>query len=269
VPACGLVGAKPLTDSEWITATDPQEMLLFLRNSGGASERTLRLFAAACVRRVWHLLTDERSREAIEVSERYADGLASEGELRIAWQAAWVAAAEASKEAVETAHAERELLADELVQVDPRPHALGASQWASTHPAFCPTTTMIGMEFTTEKLVGMALSAAAASLGPAADGGERIAQAVLLRDMLGPLPFRPVTLPPSVRTWDDGTIPKLAEAAYQERALPSGELDRDRLAVLADALEEVGADDLLLGHLRGPGPRVRGDWVVDLLTSRE
>jgi hypothetical protein len=36
-----------MTEDEWLAATDPQEMLLFLRNSGKASERRLRLFAAA------------------------------------------------------------------------------------------------------------------------------------------------------------------------------------------------------------------------------
>jgi hypothetical protein len=38
--------------------------------------------------------------------------------------------------------------------------------------------------------------------------------------------------------------------------------------VLADALEEVGgADEALLGHLRGPGPHVRGCWAVDLVLA--
>ncbi len=61
----------------------------------------------------------------------------------------------------------------------------------------------------------------------------------------------------------------LANAAYAERILPSGQLDPQRLAVLADALEEAGgADPDLLGHLRSALPHIRGCWVVDLLTGR-
>ena len=52
--------------------------------------------------------------------------------------------------------------------------------------------------------------------------------------------------------------------------MPAGTLDNTRLAVLADALEEAGCTEAdILGHLRGPGPHVRGCWVVDLILGKE
>jgi hypothetical protein len=64
-------------------------------------------------------------------------------------------------------------------------------------------------------------------------------------------------------------VVRLAQAAYDDRHLPAGTLDNGRLAILADALEEAGCTDAdVLGHLRGPGPHVRGCWAVDLLLGK-
>jgi hypothetical protein len=80
-------------------------------------------------------------------------------------------------------------------------------------------------------------------------------------------PFRPVSLNSAWRTF---TVTSLAAGAYEERILPSGELDRVRLAVLADALEEAGCDNAdILTHLRGSGPHVRGCWAVDLVLKKQ
>jgi hypothetical protein len=77
-------------------------------------------------------------------------------------------------------------------------------------------------------------------------------------------PFRPVSLGPACLTWNEGTVGRLAQAAYDHRSLPAGSLDRVRLAILADALEEAGCNDRhLLGHLREPGSHVRGCFGVD------
>jgi hypothetical protein len=99
---------------------------------------------------------------------------------------------------------------------------------------------------------------------------ERAAQADVLRDVVGRLPFPLVEIDPAWLAWHRGATVQLAAAVYEERQLPSGHLDAALLAVLADMLEEAGCcDGDLLGHLRSPGPHVRGCWAVDLLTGRE
>ena len=96
---------------------------------------------------------------------------------------------------------------------------------------------------------------------------RREMQCDLLRDVIGN-PHRP--LPALEPRWLTRDVRALAKAAYEERALPAGTLDRARLALLADALEDAGCTNAdLLDHLRGPGPHVRGCWALDLVLGKE
>lgn len=67
-----------MTEQEWMECTNPKAMLGFLR--GKASDRKLRLFAVACCRRVWHLISDSRSKAAVETAEGFADGKVNDAE---------------------------------------------------------------------------------------------------------------------------------------------------------------------------------------------
>lgn len=56
-------------------------------------DRMWRLFAVWCARRVQHLMSDQRSIDALDVAERYARGQATDEELAAARVAGWAARA--------------------------------------------------------------------------------------------------------------------------------------------------------------------------------
>src|SRR5436305_677216 len=81
-----------MSERKWLGAQSIDDLLRFLKrwlkDGFGRRARKLRLFACASCRRIWGLLTDERSRRAVEVSERYADYQATERERKAAYRQA-------------------------------------------------------------------------------------------------------------------------------------------------------------------------------------
>ena len=78
------------------------------------------------------------------------------------------------------------------------------------------------------------------------------------RDVAGN-PFRPITFDPS---WRTETVVGLATGIDESGAY-------ERMPILADALQEAGCEDeQVLAHARGPGPHVRGCWLVDMVLGR-
>lgn len=71
-----------------------EDALWCLRAIDGC-DREIRLYAVWCARQVEHLLTDQHSRDALDVAERYANGDATDDELATARDAA-VAARDAA-----------------------------------------------------------------------------------------------------------------------------------------------------------------------------
>jgi hypothetical protein len=214
-----------MDEPHWLVWEDPADMLKLLE--GRASARKLRLFACACCRRIWQMLGD-RSQQAVEMAEHFADG-------------------EANPEAL-TAILRR----------------LGRE---SHHPATCVIL---------EDAFEAATQTAWWSVGWSADlpktmqdwqaarAADRAWHCDLLRDIFGN-PFRPAFFNSSQQT---PTVTGLAQAAYDNRLPPASTLDPVRLAILADALEEVGCEAEILGHLRGPGLHVRGCFVLDTLLDK-
>jgi hypothetical protein len=73
----------------WMREDMKREWLIWIVTRPGVlTDRELRLFACWCVRQVWHLLADERSRNAVVIAERFANEGATKKELRAAYSAA-------------------------------------------------------------------------------------------------------------------------------------------------------------------------------------
>jgi hypothetical protein len=246
-----------MNETAWFNATDAYPMLKFLRRRAGGwftrnqavADRQLRLFGVACCRNLWHFLGDHPGCVAVCISERYADGQASKDELRRA----------------------RELMRSQ-------PGVRWWRGWLSRVYTFQMHEVWLWTE-------GMAWAVAAGPdglwreiarlawvAGPDGPLGLSLelvdgmpSPGLLLRDIIFNPFKRPPTIPDSVLAWNDRCIVKMARTLYDEN-----DFSQERMAVLADALEEAGiTDEEVLGHCRQKGVvHVRGCWVVDLLLGK-
>ena len=228
-----------MSEHNWVTTGNPELILEFLR--GGASERKLRLFACACCRSFWPLVHDVPAVAAgIEVAARYADDLTGTAALT-------------------RAHARLRDVRDRAYSV-----ALINGMRPQDRDRLAA---LVCAALACDEHVQHSLLELVQRLPAWPDGLPTEAQVNLFRDVFEN-PFRRAPLPPAVLQWQEGTVGKLAAAAYEQRDLPAGTLDPAPLAVLADALEDAGADEAFVGHLRSGGPHVRGCWVLDRLLRR-
>jgi hypothetical protein len=317
-----------MNEAEWLSCADARAMLPLAARwrawemspaaagpTGPAlSERKATLFLAACVRNFWDSLPGGRHgtpvfRDAVEAAERHVDPPAGQGSGLATFQAASDASDAATR--------------DWVILYNHRTAPSGAcpesvarrASYASTH---------LAQQRNGPSLPHRAAVALDYAHPHETDGPRDTAfQAHLLRCVAGN-PFRPVAL--GHRLFGAGraedmedtagpggcvdtsrvtpAVRGLALAAYEDRT-PQGWLDPVRLAVLADALEEAGADGgrggrALLWSLRGfdwcpgcaagshgseqfcggrgydgrhgwvasPWPRVRGYWALDMLLGK-
>ena len=147
----------------WLTAR-PDWLIWVATRPEVLSDRDLRLFACWCARQVWHLLKDDRSKNAVIVAEKYAVGEATAEELKAA-----EAAAEA---AVKAAWGET-----------------WTAEWAAARSAeWTAAAEWAAAEWSAEACAAAACAAAALSANAANDEKKaaREAQAEYLRDRFSP-----------------------------------------------------------------------------------
>lgn len=220
-----------MTEGEWLSCTDPQKMLEFLR--GKASDRKLRLLMAAACRTILHVLDNPHYLALVEASERVADGI---------------------------------LLPASLTQYRdkcPPPPATRPIQsslrygWRDLARSAVMLSSSAEPEWVDECLLHVR-----GGLPDSHSAHEKMTnQCRLIRNIFGN-PFHPVSIDPSWLTRHDGLIVSMARQMYDSR-------DFRDMPVLADALEEAGCTKAdILNHCRQPGEHVRGCWVVDALLGK-
>jgi hypothetical protein len=124
-------------------------------------------------------------------------------------------------------------------------------------------------EYARRAAAGQAAGPAPPNAGPpwhdawmAGHAAEAAAQAALLRCICGNPFGPPPAIEPTQLAWSQGTVRKVAEAIYADRAF-------ELLGVLADALEEAGCSDAqVLAHLRSGSGHDRGCHVLDAILGR-
>jgi hypothetical protein len=122
---------EPVTLATILDSNGFDDALWALRCVTG-HDRAIRHYAVWCARRVQHLMMDPRSVEALDVAERYADGLATDEELSAAGDAAWAATRDATQAAAGDAAWAATRDATQAAAGAVAQAAAGAAAWAAT-----------------------------------------------------------------------------------------------------------------------------------------
>ena len=234
-----------MTEVEWLHCDDPGPMLRFIQPR--ASDRKLRMFLLACCRDLWDAAADEATRYTLAVATQVADsgpgGMTVAETRTLAGWAVIDCGASIPYEPVLT-------WTEEATRRKVASSAAGPLLEEVLEALACSRL----QDWSAARWDGMLQGVEAKGVGPAR-------QAELLRDICRG-PFRPIHFLAAWRAGNVGAIHGVAHAIYQEEAF-------DELPVLGDVLEDAGCtEDEILGHLRGPGPHVRGCWVLDLILGK-
>jgi hypothetical protein len=219
-----------MTEEEWLACEDPDDMYFVSIDRLKSYERKKDLFCLACAHLIWDFLKEDARRPYVWLEDHLGE-----------------------REKLQSRGGVRDLFQGPARSLDLAHHRReGGIAGAATHvaydfwagwyeyafPNFC-NDYPIFREMLRDDPKQLLVS--------------------IIRDIFGN-PFRPITLSPS---WLTSTVISLANQMYDTR-------DFSAMPILADALQDASCDnETILTHCRGPGPHVRGCFVIDLLTNRE
>jgi hypothetical protein len=154
------------------------------------------------------------------------------------------------------------LLVERYADGQATPLELASMRYRTRHVPDCPAALLCWGPGTNNWDVAMRLvNWLLGARGPLFGHELQSAYLDILAEMAGPsVPLAPPSA--ALISWEGGTLRRLAQGIYAERAW-------DSMPVLGDALEEAGCtDELILSHCRGTHPHSRGCWAVDWLLGK-
>ena len=122
-PLSDVLESNDLNDTLWCLRCLPEH------------DRLWRKYAVWCARQVQHLMTDQRSIDALDVAWRHSDGLATDAELDAAWAAARDAARHAAAVAARAAAWAAAAVAARDAAMDAAWAAAAAAGWVAARAA--------------------------------------------------------------------------------------------------------------------------------------
>jgi hypothetical protein len=238
-----------MTEAEWLACDDLLRMVTYIACT--ASDRKVRLYGCACCQRLGSLLTDERSRRAVEVAELFAESRVGNSELEAVRMESLGAIRFVSGQAHGSSYERRAATqaAEAAAKITGR----------KVQKVICDVVTAAINAIAEAAGLEGARVGAYATYRHAQQQTAVVAFTTFLTDIFGN-PFCPVTFTPE---WRTDTVLALARQMYESR-------DFGAMPILGDALQDAGCDSAeILDHCRGDGPHVRGCWVVDLVLGKE
>jgi hypothetical protein len=272
----GTAEGDAVMEEEWLACTDPVKMYDMVK--GRASIRQVRLLMVGCCRLKASAFSDPRIQLTLETAERCADDPAAEAVANALWDEYVTSPQPSFPQAGLAGEIGRAILGawgmlregwsgpsdDDIYR---------NAEDAILHAVFMclrdgPKVVFSGgsgdaVQYCL-RAVEQAWSLGDSEVNSGIVEGEEAKKASWMTAIAGIIrclfnnPFRPIRPDPA---WQTPNAVTLARTMYETR-------DFAAMPLLADLLEEAGCPAAVSEHCRGPGPHVRGCWVLDLLLGK-
>jgi hypothetical protein len=237
-----------MTEEEWLSAIHSDALLRFIEPK--VSDRKLYCYDIACARRIAPILIDPSSSHAVEVLERFAEGLCNAKDIAgLSWEV------EGAAFSVEAGHAPYQHLAEQI------PHSFLTELAANpTYVVESARRVLTSAAYFIDRIFSSVPCERRRRDRPITPDSSALFRPVWLVHEVFGNPFRTVKFR---KDWRTDTAITLARTMYKAREFSA-------MPILADAIQDAGCDNEdVLNHCRDATlTHVRGCWVCDLVLGK-